>query len=370
MKLLKVWLIVFAGFGSAYSAADSCSSAVVINMTASYQYQPLIGTAVDAEILKNLYKNHPNTHNIRLTPQDPQSKSEILEGLRDRIGDNKEVIFNFSGHGYSFNPRKTGVPMSRDQMIDATNAYLNKPPPAKTSAETGKKTKYLQHSVDEYGMDFLMKDLKPRAEVYDSDGAAVLATPECNSCYNVAIASCNRECLTTVPDAFKGDAKARNIYLSYCNDQCGFQNTNKGIQSCLKNTCITGEDLAKVFKGKKVRGMIDSCHSGGFKMPGVDYTFLASTYKDELANDTRRGGWLSNIARMSCERGANSKQLLRYALDSHDKTEVYRTSAILAPLRIEGGSGAADSCILPQAEMGCSGREANPQKSDSIEVSR
>ncbi|MBL7672477.1 MAG: hypothetical protein JNM39_18510 [Bdellovibrionaceae bacterium] len=66
------------------------------------------------------------------------------------------------------------------------------------------------------------------------------------------------------------------------------------FKACLDNFTISPAELSHALAGKKVFGLVDACHSGGFieaiSLP--DKMLVASSLSDEISNDTLKGGRL------------------------------------------------------------------------------
>lgn len=72
---------------------------------------------------------------------------------------------------------------------------------------------------------------------------------------------------------------------------------------------ITASEIAEVFKGKRIYGLIDSCFSGALKM-NQGMNFIYSTSDSQIAQDGKQGGFLFN---------AFEKMLYEYSCDKSSK---------------------------------------------------
>ncbi|NJL25735.1 MAG: hypothetical protein HC902_11555 [Calothrix sp. SM1_5_4] len=342
-RLILTLLMVFGRTSVAGLACDQ--DTVIINLAFKYEgANKISGVESDVENLKSLYSGQPNVHTLYLDPAESDKRS-VLEKIRKAIGNHKNVIFNYAGHGLTQKVIRKG--MKSDELVVYTKksaeAYRKNEPPPEAPLEK--------------------KSSQP-------SGGFMLAGQKCMSCRKEAEVLCVRDCYgRKVPNMADEEMK---MYRNYCIQiNCQDSSTNPRLADCYQQTCITGDDLSGLFHGRKVTGMIDACHSGGIALKGVDYSFLVSaglemaTAKGRARSNGEGGGILTEAALAACA-SAGPDQAALNSFDILDAKRRVDPTDYLAH-HFSGGAGDPDaSCIVPVSKKNCGRQKADtPEPSSS-----
>lgn len=256
------------------------------------------------------------------------TKEQFLEKLRTSMDGHDEILFAYSGHGFNGDYKKEYVTAAKvmktytisPEEMAAMMASLD--PEGKTDDQrlksanrcpTQKRSDFLIGTKEGVGcLEKCLPQCQKKCSDANTEGQKPFVELE-TKCYASCKKkkdrkACQRECDS-------GNSKQREPVVEVFR-KCKFECEENILQDPCGKQCkekmITTDDLAKLFKGKKVTAIIDACHSGALKdfhQPHFS-TWAAVDSESPTPDDAEKGGvltknFMETLRNNACELDSN-----------------------------------------------------------------